>query len=172
MMMQDPYVRLAVQSYTYYLNTGKPLEMPEGLPEEMTGRRAGAFVTLHKGNRLRGCIGTISPVQGSLAEEIIMNAISAAFRDPRFPPVRADELPDITCSVDVLETPEPVSDMRALDVKTYGVIVSRGHRRGLLLPNLEGIDTVEEQVDIARQKAGIGPQERFTLERFKVVRHT
>lgn len=170
--MQNPYVRLAVQSFTHYLNTGKPLALPEGLPEELTGRQAGAFVTLHKEGRLRGCIGTIGPTQDSLAEEIIMNAISAAFRDPRFPPVRREELPDITCSVDVLEEPEPVFDMRDLDVKAYGVIVSRGHRRGLLLPNLEGVDTVEEQVDIARQKAGIGPGERFTLERFKVVRHT
>ena len=170
--MQSPYVRLAVQSYTHFLETGRPLEVPEGLPEELTGRRAGAFVTLHKGGRLRGCIGTISPVRDSLAKEIIMNAISAAFRDPRFPPVEMDELPDITCSVDVLDEPEPIRDMSELEVKTYGVIVSRGHRRGLLLPNLDGIDTVEEQVDIARQKAGIGRHEPFTLERFKVVRHT
>jgi AmmeMemoRadiSam system protein A len=171
-MMQNPYVRLAVQSYTHYLKTGTKLKAPEGLPEELTDRRAGAFVTLHKGDRLRGCIGTISPIQDSLAEEIIMNAVSAAFRDPRFPPIQMDELPGITCSVDVLETPEPVSDMCSLDVKTYGVIVSRGRRRGLLLPNLEGVDTVEEQVDIALQKAGIAPHEPFTLERFKVVRHT
>lgn len=170
--MQNPYVRLAVQSYTHYLDTGKIMKMPEGLPEEMTGRRAGAFVTLYKHGSLRGCIGTISPVRGSLAEEIIMNALSAAFRDPRFPPVQAEELPDLVCSVDVLDAPEPISDTGALDVKTYGVIVSRGYKRGLLLPNLEGIDTVEEQVDIARRKAGIGPREPYTLERFKVVRHT
>lgn len=170
--MQNPYVRLAVQSYTHYLNTGKSLPLPQGLPEEMTGRRAGAFVTLHKGGRLRGCIGTISPTQGSLAEEIIQNAVSAAFHDPRFPRIKAEELPEITCSVDVLEAPEAIGDMRQLDVKEYGVIVSRGGRRGLLLPNLEGIDTAEEQVDIARQKAGIGPQEPFSLERFRVVRHT
>ncbi len=170
--MQNPHVRLAVQSYTHYLKTGNIMRMPAGLPAELTGRRAGAFVTLYKHGSLRGCIGTINPVRGSLAEEIIMNAVSAAFRDPRFPPVRMEELPDLVCSVDVLETPEPISDTGALDVKTYGVIVSRGHRRGLLLPNLEGIDTVEEQVDIARRKAGIGPNETYTLERFKVVRHT
>lgn len=169
--MQDPYVRLAVQSFTHYLNTGKALPMPEGLPEDLTGRQAGAFVTLHKGGRLRGCIGTISPTRKSLAEEIIMNAISAAFRDPRFPPLKASELSEITCSVDVLEEPEAITHMGELDVKEYGVIVSRGHRRGLLLPNLEGVDTVDEQVDIARQKAGIGPSEPFTLERFRVVRH-
>ena len=169
--MQNPYVRLAIQSYTHYLKTRRPMEVPEGLPEELIGRRAGAFVTLYKNNRLRGCIGTISPIQDSLAEEIIMNAISAAFRDPRFPAVQADELDDIVCSVDVLDAPEPIDDMRELDVKEYGVIVNRGHRHGLLLPNLEGIDTVEEQVDIARQKAGIGLSEPFTLERFKVVRH-
>lgn len=170
--MQNPYVQLAVQSFTHYLKTGKPMQIPEGLPDELTNRQAGAFVTLYKNGNLRGCIGTISPVRVSLAEEIIMNAISAAFRDPRFPPINADELPDIVCSVDVLETPEPVSDMRTLDVKTYGVIVSRGHKRGLLLPNIDGVDTVEEQVDIARQKAGIAPHESFALERFKVVRHT
>ncbi len=170
--MQSPYVRLALQSITHYLNTGKPLPMPEGMSDELTRRRAGAFVTLHKGGRLRGCIGTISPSQRSLAEEIIMNAISAAFTDPRFPRVRAEEMPEITCSVDVLDAPEPIDSISQLDVKEYGVIVSRGNRRGLLLPNLDGVDTVDEQVDIARQKAGISPQESFTLERFKVVRHT
>ena len=101
-----------------------------------------------------------------------MNAISAAFTDPRFPRVRAEEMPEITCSVDVLDAPEPIDSISQLDVKEYGVIVSRGNRRGLLLPNLDGVDTVDEQVDIARQKAGISPQESFTLERFKVVRHT
>jgi AmmeMemoRadiSam system protein A len=170
--MQNPYVRLAVQSFTYYLKNRKPMKVPADLPEELLNRRAGAFVTLYKDGMLRGCIGTISPVQDNLAEEIIRNAISAAFEDPRFRPVQIDELPDLVCSVDVLETPEPINDMRDLDVKTYGVIVSRGRRRGLLLPNLEGVDTVEEQVDIARQKAGIAPYEPFTLERFKVVRHT
>ena len=167
----DPYVRLAVDSFTHYLKTGRRMARPEGLPAELTARKAGAFVTLHKEGNLRGCIGTIFPVQKSLAEEIIHNAVSAAFRDPRFEPVREEELPLITCSVDVLEAPEPIRSEKELDVKEYGVIVSSGGRRGLLLPNLEGIDTVAEQVAIARRKAGIGPHEPVRLERFKVVRH-
>lgn len=170
--MTSPYVRLAVQSYTHYLNSGRVLPMPGDLPEELSGRRAGAFVTLHKGGRLRGCIGTIHPVMPSLAEEIIMNAVSAAFRDPRFPPIAREELLEIVCSVDVLEAPEEIQSTAQLDVKEYGVIVTRGRRRGLLLPNLEGVDTVEEQVDIARRKAGIAPHEPFSLERFRVLRHT
>ncbi|MDD4081606.1 MAG: AmmeMemoRadiSam system protein A [Eubacteriales bacterium] len=168
---QNPYVRLAVESFTHYLKNGRMMPKPYGLPGELAKRRAGAFVTLRKGGALRGCIGTISPCQDTLAEEIIHNAVSAAFRDPRFEPVRAEELPHITCSVDVLDAPEPVQSMVDLDVKEYGVIVSSGSRRGLLLPNLEGIETVEEQVAIARQKAGIGPKEPIQLERFRVVRH-
>ena len=124
--MQSPYVRLAVQSFTYYLKTGKPMQIPDVLPEELTNKQAGAFVTLYKNGNLRGCIGTINPIRNSLAEEIIMNAISAAFRDPRFPPITADELPDIVCSVDVLETPEPVSDMRTLDVKHTALLLAVG----------------------------------------------
>ena len=169
--MQNPHVRLAVQSYTHYLKTSNIMRMPAGLPAELTGRRAGAFVTLYKHGSLRGCIGTINPVRGSLAEEIIMNAVSAAFSDPRFPPLREEELPEIVCSVDVLEPPEAIESTAQLDVKEFGVIVTSGRRRGLLLPNLEGVDTVEEQVDIARRKAGIGAGETFSLERFRVVRH-
>ncbi len=169
--MEDAYVRLAAQSYTYYLKNGRALPLPGNLPEEMRNRRAGAFVTLHKGGMLRGCIGTISPIRPSLAEEIIMNAVSAAFSDPRFPPLREEELPEIVCSVDVLEPPEAIESTAQLDVKEFGVIVTSGRRRGLLLPNLEGVDTVEEQVDIARRKAGIGAGETFSLERFRVVRH-
>ena len=168
----DPYVRLAVESYTHYLNKGRVMPAPKELPDELRENRAGAFVTLHKGGALRGCIGTISPTQATLAEEIIHNAVSAAFRDPRFEPLRAEELPHVTCSVDVLDEPEAVGSQDALDVKEYGVIVSSGARRGLLLPNLEGIDTVEEQVSIAKKKAGIGPLEPVNLERFRVVRHT
>ncbi len=126
----DPYVRLAVDSFTHYLKTGRRMTLPEGLPAELTDRKAGAFVTLHKEGNLRGCIGTIFPVQKSLAEEIIHNAVSAAFRDPRFEPVREEELPLITCSVDVLEAPEPIRSEKSWTVKEYGVIVSSGGRRG------------------------------------------
>ena len=133
--------------------------------------RAGVFVSIKKTGALRGCIGTISPIRDNLAEEIVDNAISACSRDPRFEPVTPDELCDLSISVDVLSEAEPIESIHELDVIRYGVIVSKGRRRGLLLPNLEGVDTVEEQVRIALSKAGIHPSERYSMERFKVVRH-
>ena len=148
------------------------METPEDLPEALTGQRAGAFVSIHRQGRLRGCIGTIAPTRSSLAEEIIHNAINAAARDPRFDPIRADELKWLEINVDVLGEPEAVASEADLDVKRYGVIVTKGHRRGLLLPDLAGVDTVRQQVEIARRKAGIGPKEKVSLERFEVVRHT
>ena len=170
---EDPWVRLARLSLETYVRTRKRLErLPEGLPAEMTGRAAGAFVSLHAHGQLRGCIGTTEPTTESVAWEIVQNAVSACSRDPRFIPVGVEELEDLEYSVDVLGAPEPISSPAELDVKKYGVIVSRGGRRGLLLPDLEGVDTVEQQIDIARQKGGIGPGEPYTLERFEVVRHT
>ena len=147
------------------------IRVPEGLPPEMLDTKAGAFVSLHKHGKLRGCIGTTEPTTGSVAREIIQNAISAATRDPRFDAVRPDELKWLEISVDVLGEPEDIKSMEELDVKRYGVIVSCGSRRGLLLPDLDGVDTVEQQVDIARQKGGIAKSERYSLQRFEVVRH-
>lgn len=120
---------------------------------------------------LRGCIGTIQAVQRSIAEEIIQNAISASTRDPRFFPIRSEELDRLSISVDVLGELEEVDSLRQLDAKRYGVVVTKGRRRGLLLPNLEGVDTVEDQVAIAKRKAGIGETERVQLQRFEVIRH-
>jgi len=168
----DPWVQLAWQSVESRVLTRRVMDVPEGLPEALTGRRAGAFVSIHKQGRLRGCIGTIAPTRASLAEEIIHNAVSAATRDPRFDPIRPDELAWLEISVDVLGEPEDIDSQDALDVKRYGVIVTSGGRRGLLLPDLEGVDTVARQVAIARQKAGIGPKEPVRLQRFEVVRHT
>ena len=170
----DPWVRLAWQSVESYVTKRRVLPLPEAsaLPDALTRTRAGAFVSIHKLGQLRGCIGTIAPTRSCLAEEIIHNAASACARDPRFEPIRPDELPLLEISVDVLGEAEDISSPAELDVKRYGVIVSRGVRRGLLLPDLDGVDTVEEQIDIARQKAGIAPGERFTLQRFEVVRHT
>ena len=139
--------------------------------EQLTSSRAGAFVSLHKDGRLRGCIGTISPTRDTLAEEIIENAISASTRDPRFIPVTVDELEYLEYSVDVLSPAEHIDSPSELDVKRYGVIVTNGGRRGLLLPNLDTIDTVEEQIAIAKRKAGIGDKEPVKLQRFEVVRH-
>lgn len=167
----DAYVRLAKLSLETYIKTGRYVKLPEGLPEEMTTRRAGVFVSLKKYGELRGCIGTISPVTGCIAEEIIRNAVSAGLEDPRFPPVRKNELADLVYSVDVLSEPEPVSSMDELDVKRYGIIVSSGRKRGLLLPDLENVDTVEKQISIAKRKAGIYNGENIKIERFEVVRH-
>jgi AmmeMemoRadiSam system protein A len=169
---EDPYVRLARLSVDTYVRTGRKLtQYPDDLPPQMKDRRAGVFVSLHEFGQLRGCIGTIGPVTGSIAEEIVQNGISACSRDPRFAPVRADELGILVITVDVLGQTEPVDDPSQLDPKRYGVIVSCGRRRGLLLPNLDGVDTVAEQIRIAREKGGIGEDEPYQLERFEVVRH-
>ncbi|HPU01925.1 MAG TPA: AmmeMemoRadiSam system protein A, partial [Bacillota bacterium] len=165
----DP-VKLARQALRHYLEQGHPLPPPDPLPPFFS-RRAGVFVSLKKGGELRGCIGTVEPVRKNLAEEIIMNAVSAGLRDPRFPPVRLEELDEITFSVDVLMPPEKIESAAELDPARYGVIVRSGHRSGLLLPDIEGINTVEEQIAIARRKAGIGPHEPVELYRFEVHRY-
>ena len=169
---EDPWVQLARLSLETYVRTGELLEtLPDGLPGDMTERAAGAFVSLHVHGQLRGCIGTTGPTTASVAWEIVQNAVSACSRDPRFPPVGVHELDSLEYSVDVLGEPEAIDDPARLDVKRYGVIVSCGSRRGLLLPDLEGVDTVEQQIDIARRKGGISSWERYSLERFEVVRH-
>jgi len=151
--------------------TGKRAKLPDETPDEMMNRRAGTFVSLKKHGQLRGCIGTISATTGSVAEEIMQNAVSAAVNDPRFEAVTVGELSELVYSVDVLGDTESIISPEELDVKRYGVIVESGMRRGLLLPNLEGVDTVEEQIDIAKRKAGIGPDDKVSLQRFEVVRH-
>ena len=168
----DPYVKLARDSLESYILKRQVLDVPDNLPPELTDRRAGAFVSIHEHGQLRGCIGTIAPTRDSLAEEIIRNAISASTRDPRFRPIQKEELPFLEISVDVLGEAEDIASEAELDVKRYGVIVSKGMRRGLLLPDLEGVDSVEQQVSIAKQKAGIAPSEKVSLQRFEVVRHS
>lgn len=168
---EDEYVQLARKTVEEYVRTGKRLRTPEGLLREMQDNRAGVFVSIKKEGRLRGCIGTIRAVQASIAEEIIENAVSAASRDPRFSPIEPEELDRLTISVDVLGDTEKIDSPDKLDVKRYGVVVTKGFKRGLLLPNLEGVDTIEEQIAIAKQKAGIGEHEKADLERFEVVRH-
>lgn len=168
---EDAYVRLARRAIEKYTATGKKPGVPKGLPKEMYEKSAGVFVSLKRGRRLRGCIGTIRAVRPCIAEEIIDNAVSAAAKDERFSPVEPEEVEQLTISVDVLGRPERIDSMKQLDVKRYGVIVSCGERRGVLLPDLEGVDTVDEQVAAAKQKAGIGENENVILERFEVVRH-
>ncbi|RCX20175.1 uncharacterized protein (TIGR00296 family)/AmmeMemoRadiSam system protein A/AmmeMemoRadiSam system protein B [Anaerobacterium chartisolvens] len=168
---EDSYVRLARLSLETYIRLGKRAKLPEDLPEEMLSRRAGVFVSLKKHGSLRGCIGTISPATDNIAGEILRNAISSGTEDPRFAPVTEEELSELIYSVDVLGEAEQVKDSSELDVKRYGVIVTSGRKRGLLLPNLEGVDTVEQQISIAKEKAGIYGNEKFSMERFEVVRH-
>lgn len=167
----DDYVKLAYAAVEAYVSKRQTIAVPDGLPEEMLTTCAGAFVSIHEHGALRGCIGTIAPTRSSVAEEIIANAISASTRDPRFPAIRADELSWLEINVDVLGEPEDIASKDELDVKRYGVIVTSGRKRGLLLPDLDGVDTVDQQVDIARQKAGIHSFERYSLQRFEVIRH-
>lgn len=168
---EDIYVQLARYSVETYVRTGIQAQLPSDLPFELLHNRAGVFVSLHKFDELRGCVGTIVPTKRSIADEINSNGILACSEDHRFPPVHLDELDDIDYSVDVLGKSEPIKSKKELDVHRYGVIVSDGYRRGLLLPDLEGVDTVEQQVSIALRKAGLNYDEPYELERFEVVRH-
>jgi AmmeMemoRadiSam system protein B/AmmeMemoRadiSam system protein A len=166
----SPLVELAKQTVESYVKEGKIPEIPEELAPEME-KRAGVFVSIHKAGRLRGCIGTFEPAEENVAGEIISNAIASATRDPRFNPIKTGELDALEYSIDVLTTPEPVESEDDLDPKKYGVIVQSGYNRGLLLPDLEGVDTVEEQIAICRQKAGIPPDAPVKLYRFEVKRY-
>jgi AmmeMemoRadiSam system protein A len=171
-----PLVQLARQSIEAYVRHNRQIDTPPDLPDELV-RPAGAFVTIHRHDRLRGCIGTIQPVCENVAQEVIRNAISSATRDPRFPPLRPDELEDLEVKVDVLGDPEPIESEDELDPKRYGLIVqstSQPWKRGLLLPDLEGIDTVEKQVYWTRvHKAGItDPEEPVEMFRFEVRRYS
>ncbi len=165
-----PLVKLANDAIKEYVKNRRIIKPPEDLAEEMKGQ-AGVFVSLKKRGQLRGCIGTFAPTAKNIAEEVIHNAISAATRDPRFSPVAPSELEEIDYSVDVLSEPEKIAGPEGLDPKRYGVIVKSGMRKGLLLPDIEGVDTVEEQIDIARSKAGIYPDEDVELYRFEVKRY-
>ncbi len=167
---ESPLVRLARAAVEEYVRRGRIIDPPDEVPEEMRGR-AGVFCSIKKGGQLRGCIGTIQPTTVNIAREIIRNAIAAATEDPRFPPVDADELDALRYSVDVLMPPERVLGVEALDPKVYGVIVRKGARSGLLLPDLEGIDDGDQQVAIATRKAGIAPEEDVELWRFEVKRY-
>jgi AmmeMemoRadiSam system protein A len=165
------HVKLARLTLEAYVRTGKRIEIPDWVPEEFRKKRAGVFVSLKKHGMLRGCIGTIGPVRVNLAEEIIYNAISSGTQDPRVPAVKPEELKELVYSVDVLGEPEKIESKEQLDVKRYGVIVTSDFRRGLLLPDLEGVDTPEMQVAIALQKAGIHRDDSYEMERFEVIRY-
>ncbi len=168
---EDIYVRLARRALESYVIGYKRIKKSDDLDNELLDNRAGVFVSLQLDGSLRGCIGTIEPAYSCVADEIIQNAISAGMEDPRFYPVREDELPRMIYSVDVLGVPEPIESMDELDPLRYGVIVVKNSKRGLLLPNLESVNTPEEQVSIALKKAGISPSDNYSIERFEVIRH-
>lgn len=167
---RDPYVKLARDTIEKYVKREK---IPEyNGPHDLTLYRAGAFVSIHKHHALRGCIGTFMPTKSNVAREIISNAIAACSRDPRFYPVTEKELADLEISVDILSEPEPISDKSELDIKKYGIIVTDSvGRRGLLLPDLDGVESIEHQISIAMSKAGIWDEDDIEIERFTVIRH-
>ena len=168
---EDSFVSLARKSLEHYMKTSTLLPRPTNLPEELAKKKAGVFVSLKMDGSLRGCIGTISPTTDCIADEIIRNAVSSGTEDPRFEPIHENDLSKIIITVDVLGETESITSLSELDVKRFGVIVRSRNRCGLLLPNLEGIATVEEQVKIALRKGGISPTEKYTMERFEVIRH-
>ncbi len=165
-----PLVKLAQDTVSQFVRTRKVISPPDKPTPEMT-EKAGVFVSLKKKGELRGCIGTFQPTTENVASETIQNAISAATQDPRFLPVSSTELDDLEYSVDVLSGPEKVDSKKELDPKKYGVIVKSGNRKGLLLPDLEGVDSVDEQLSIASMKAGIYLEENIELYRFEVKRY-
>lgn len=169
LLKKETWLRENLQSNYSGTEDSDPIAENDG--QRLWAEKAGAFVSLKKFGELRGCIGTTAPTTACLAEEIRQNAISAGTKDPRFAPVTVDELPFLEYSVDVLGKPEPVQSKAELDPQKYGVIVRKGGRRGLLLPDLEGVDTVEEQLDIACRKAGIDPQDTYEIARFTVTRY-
>lgn len=171
--MINPYVNLAKKAIKDFLKTGKVSPLPEKLPKRMLIEKAGVFVSIHrKDGSLRGCIGTFKPTKENIAQEIVTNAIAAATRDPRFLPITEKELSSLDIKVDILSASKKVSKGKPLDPKKDGLIIStKDGRKGLLLPNLPGVETAEDQIAICRRKAGIEPNEKVTLEVFTVDRH-
>ncbi|MEJ2192031.1 MAG: AmmeMemoRadiSam system protein A [Nitrospirota bacterium] len=166
-----PIVELAKRAAEEYVRHGRVLEAPAD-PDGVLGRKAAVFVCVKTAGHLRGCIGTMAPMTENAAQETIRNAVAAVAEDPRFFPVGEAELRELEFTVDVLSTPEIVQSAWHLDTRRYGVIVSKGGRRGVLLPDIEGVDTVEKQLEIAMTKAGIDPgEEGMTIERFEVERY-
>jgi hypothetical protein len=168
-MSSHPWVSLAIRSVQHHLERGCPLPCPDPLPETMK-TQAGTFVSIKKNRLLRGCIGTVSPKYANIAEEIIYNAIKAASEDPRFPPIEKGELDQLTFSVDVLTVPEKIDNISSLHVKRYGLIVRHNDKQGLLLPDLENIKSVDQQLKVCLKKGGIDETDDYELFRFEVKR--
>lgn len=168
---ESEIVRLARHSLESMVNLGEVEDPKWKLSSYLLEEKAGVFVTLNKNGKLRGCIGTIESTQKNMAVEIMKNAVSSGLKDFRFNPVKDEELDELIYSVDILAQSERIDSFSQLDIKKYGVIVESGNRRGLLLPNIESVKSVEEQVNIALDKAGIGPNEDYILKRFEVTRY-
>ena len=167
----DDYVLLAKNTIDTYIRNNQVIDIPDNIDKELLTKKAGVFVSIHKFNELRGCIGTIISTKDNIAEEIINNAISASTKDNRFDPITEDELKYLEINVDVLGEYEDVNSKDELDVKRYGVIVSQEYKRGLLLPDIEGVDSIDEQLEIACHKGGIDPKSDYKIQRFEVIRH-
>lgn len=165
----EPLLRLARRTLHWHL-AGEDLEHPGLYPRKSPPQACFVSLKLARGDRLRGCIGTLLPTRGSLEEEVVGNAVAAASRDPRFEPVRPEELDAIRISIDILSRPETIYDEGELDPIRYGVIVRAGDRCGVLLPDLSDVNTVDEQIAICREKAGLGSHDEVSLERFTVDR--
>ena len=171
---EDYFVRLARDTINMYIKFKKKFNFNKSdyyKIDELRNIKKGVFVTIKDSGGLRGCIGTFLPTNDCIGEEIVENAISASTRDPRFPVIDISELEDLTITVDVLNTPEVLLDKSELDPLVYGVIVSSGYKKGLLLPNLKGIDTVKKQLKVVLNKAGIKKSEKYTIEKFTITRH-
>lgn len=187
-----PLAKLAKEAVETFIKDGKIISVPPDFPKEFLEKTRGVFVTLEKSGKLRGCIGTYLPTRSSIAEETIKNAIAAATQDFRFPPVREEELPFLGYTVSVLSFPEEVKDLGELNPKKYGILVKTFplifpnedyvldgllekeiiSKTGILLPDIEGIETVEQQISIACQKAGIDPEkEKFFIYKFTVEKY-
>ncbi len=170
---RHPLVRLAAEAIQAFVVEQRVLDPPESLFAQVPEAHdpAGAFVSLKRGGQLRGCIGSTAPTRPTLAAEVINSAIRAATRDPRFPAVDRVELDDLVVSVDILRAPVPIHHLSELDPRRYGVIVRSGLKQGVLLPDIEGIDSVMDQVAVARDKAGLTPEEVAEFFRFEVTRY-
>lgn len=166
---QHPYISLAKESIHHYLNHREKLSCPDPLSKDLEAR-SGAFVSIKKLKQLRGCIGTLEPCEPNLAMEIIENALKAALHDPRFSPVTSEELQDLTYSIDVVRPLEKVSSLEELDPEIYGLVVKSNGKQGVLLPDLEGVSSTEEQIQICRTKGKIPNDEPVEMYRFKVDR--
>ncbi len=164
---------LAKKSVENFVKQGRIIELPKDLPDEFSNRKSGTFVTIMEDGELRGCIGTYLPTKENIAEEIIHNAIAAATEDYRFGSVQKEELPQLSYTVYILNPPEPIKDIKELNPKKYGIIVKSGlYKCGLLLPDLEGVDTTEQQISICCQKGDINPKkEKITIYRFTVEKY-